>query len=345
MGGFGHCSNPWVTNFPTSIDPGRRRLVQAMLGSALLAGCGQQAGPPLRIGINEFPSYELLHLASEKGFFREQGVEVQVVEFSSLADTIVALRNRQIDGAATTLVDFLVAHERDGVDTRVVHVLDYSVGADVILGRPGTNGISGLRGRRIAAENDSLGLFVLGRALQLSGMLLGDVKLVGMDQASGEQAFVAGQVDAFVTYPPISTRLKARNDVSELWNSRAIPGEILDIIAVSEPMLRTRGKDVARMLPGIGRAHAYLMESPADAIAIMAKRERIAPEVFARALREEMKLIAPMEQRGYLQPGAVVHRQLELAADFLLGAGVLKRRPDIAGLYLEPARIGADHGG
>lgn len=319
--------------------------MQGMLGSALLAGCSQLKSAPLRLGINEFPSYELLHLASEKGFFREQGVEVQVVEFTSLADTIVALRNHQIDGAATTLVDFLVAHERDGVDTRVVHVLDYSVGADVVLGRPGIDGMPGLRGRRVAAENDSLGLFVLGRALQLSGMVLGDVKLVGMDQASAEQAFMSGSIDALVTYPPISARLKAAGHVTELWNSRAIPGEILDIVAVSEPLLRARGKDVARMLRGIERAHAYLGENPTDAVAIMARRERMAPEEFARALRDDMKLILPQEQARYLNSGAIVHRQLELAADFLLRAGILKRRPDIASLYLNPAQLGTHHAG
>ena len=78
----------------------------ALLALSLGSCSTERAHPtPLRIGINAWPGYEFLYLAQEKGFFREAGVEVQLIEFNSLSDVRRSFERNQIDGFAGTMVE------------------------------------------------------------------------------------------------------------------------------------------------------------------------------------------------------------------------------------------------
>jgi ABC-type nitrate/sulfonate/bicarbonate transport system substrate-binding protein len=66
-----------------------------------LAGCGSNE-KPLRLGLNAWPGYEFLHLAEVRGFYKQRGVDVQLVEFGSLSDARLALERDQVDGLQAT---------------------------------------------------------------------------------------------------------------------------------------------------------------------------------------------------------------------------------------------------
>ena len=77
-------------------------VVSILLCAAWLAGCGRHEGP-IRIGINAWPGNEFLFLAQEKGFFAAQGVDVRLIEYSSLGDVRRAFDRGQIDGMTGTI--------------------------------------------------------------------------------------------------------------------------------------------------------------------------------------------------------------------------------------------------
>ena len=54
------------------------------LGIAAVTGCSPEPKAELRVGINAWPGYEFLYLAQEKGFYRDEGVAVRIIEFNSL---------------------------------------------------------------------------------------------------------------------------------------------------------------------------------------------------------------------------------------------------------------------
>ena len=198
---------------------------------ALLPGCGdRQTSRTIQIGINDFPAHELLYLAQEKGFFREEGVDVRIVEFSSLGDSAIAFRNKQLDGVATTLVELVTESADAPGSIKAIWALDYSRGADVILARENISTIAALRGRRVGLEASSVSLLLLGRSLQKAGLTLNDVKLVEMDPLRSESALETSKVDAIVSYSPYADRLLKRPGIRKIFDSSAIPTEILDKI-------------------------------------------------------------------------------------------------------------------
>ena len=91
---------------------------------------GERRERVLRVGVNPAPGYELIFLAEEKGFFREEGVEVRLVEFTCLADCRRAFERGQVDLIGGTVVRVPVGRESGRYSPRIVDVSDGAGGAD-----------------------------------------------------------------------------------------------------------------------------------------------------------------------------------------------------------------------
>jgi NitT/TauT family transport system substrate-binding protein len=229
---------------------------------------------PLRLGTNVWPGYEPFYLARRLGHFDER--DVRLVEYSSASHVIRAFRNGTIELAALTLDEVLLLKET-GMDVRVILVLDISDGADVILGRPDVSELSELRGRKIAVERTALGAYVLTRALQSIGMQVSDVNVVSSDTDEHERVFQEGQVDAVVTFEPIRSRLIANGAIT-LFDSSQIPGEIVDVLAVSAETLETEAVTIESLLHGWFLACRYLQTHPEDASQSISERMQLEPQ-------------------------------------------------------------------
>src|SRR6185436_415042 len=150
------------------------RLLVVLAGAALLAvvsGCTREPETALRIGTNVWIGSEPLYLARELGYL--DPATVQLVEYPSASEVLRAYRNQAIDGMVISL-DELFGVAVDGLQPRIVLVVDVSHGADVVVGRPGMKSMKDLKGKRVAVESGALGAFVLSRALALTGMNAGD---------------------------------------------------------------------------------------------------------------------------------------------------------------------------
>jgi NitT/TauT family transport system substrate-binding protein len=305
---------PTLRNFP---------LLLAVAALPFNFGCSPEK-PALRVGINVWPGFEFLYLAQEKGFYREEGLEVRLVEFNSLSDARRAYERGQINVLTSTVIEVLQARDNSSRSPQIVQVVDYSNGADVILARPGlTNGAS-LRGARIGLELASLGVYVLARGLERSGLSLADVKMVPVNQLSMEDGYRKGELDAVVTYPPVSTKLLRDAKATTVFSSAEIPGEVIDVIAVEAEVNTQRPGEVAKLLRAYHRAIAFTQQNPADAYRIMAAREGLTPEEFRAALTGGIRLLSESDQAAYLRPGGKLAAVIDHSDRILRQSGQIK---------------------
>ena len=308
----------------------------ALCALVMLSACTDwESKRPIQIGINDFPSYELLYLAQEKGFYRDEGVAVRIVEFASLSDAAMALGNKQLDAIATTLVDLVIVNQHDPGSVKAGWVINYSNGADVILAGTQVRNIADLKGRRIGLETASIGLLVLGRALQLNSMEFKDVKLVNLDPLSGESALARGEIDALVTYAPYSERLAKKPGIRKIFDSRAIPGEVVDVLAFSAGLVAERASDIKGIIRADMRAQSFLREQPEQAIAIMSQREHIDAESFRKVLENDLHVLTGQEQAAYLQAGGRLEQYISRTTDFLQRTVQIENAPDARRLVFE----------
>ena len=163
-------------------------------------------------------------------------------------------------------------------------VIDVSHGADAVVGRAGLQTMRDLAGRSVAVEGGALGAFVLSRALALSGMQPGDVKVVHLESNEQPAAFQKGLIDAAVTFDPYRTQLM-RAGGRTLFDSTSIPGEIVDLIAVRKSVLAERATAVAALLTGWFGAIDFMHADPREAARRMGIRQQIDAEQFLEAQR------------------------------------------------------------
>lgn len=261
-------------------------MTRACLAAALalllaLGSCTREPEPALRIGTNVWIGSEPLYLARELGHLDPKAV--QLVEYPSASEVLRAFRNQAIDAMAISL-DELFGLAADGLQPRVILVIDVSHGADVVVGRAGMRNMRDLKGKRVAVESGALGAFVLSRALALNGMRSGDVEVVHLESNEQPGAFEKGQVDGAVTFDPYRAQM-LRAGAATLFDSTQIPGEIVDLVAVRAAVLDKQPNAVQTLLAGWFQAIDYLKREPADAARRMGIRQQTSGEQFQAALR------------------------------------------------------------
>ncbi|MBO9542613.1 ABC transporter substrate-binding protein [bacterium] len=248
---------------------------------ALIASCFQRPEPPLRVGVTPWPGNAPYFLARDLGYYGKSAI--RLVEYPSIPELFRAFQNHAIEAASMTSYEvILLAGKRQ--NPHVVLIQDFSHGADAILGQPGIARMRDLKGRRVGVEVDALGIYVLSRALELSGMSPQDVKLVPLPLYRHESAFLGRQVDAVVTFEPKRSRLLAAG-ARELFNSTQIPGEIADCLVVREPAFKAHPQALETLVGAWFQTGRFIWSQPQAAIRMMAPGQGQTPQQFSAALR------------------------------------------------------------
>lgn len=291
----------------------------AALLAVWLAGCTEPA-TPLRIGTNPWLGYEFLHLAEELGYFREEGVRVELVEFLSLGDSSRAFERGQIDGWGTTLVELLLAHEHSDHEAQAFLVTNTSTGGDMLLGRAGVASLQALKGKRVGVEPATVDMVLLHHALQSARLQLADVQIVPLPQNKLQNALARGDIDAAVAYGPTAVELLNKAGAVRLFDSTKIPDQIVDVLAADRRLLATRGDEFAALARAYFRARAYASAHPDDAHQRMARRQAVEVREF-RGLLQGLALTPPDAQAHYLGQDGRLVAALRTTAAALRDAG------------------------
>ena len=244
-----------------------------------MGGCAREPETALRIGTNVWIGSEPLYLARELGHL--DPAVVQLVEYPSASEVLRAYRNQAIDGMVISL-DELFGLAVDGLQPKIILVVDVSHGADVVVGRPGMKSMKDLKGKSVAVESGALGAFVLSRALTLNGMQASDVTVVHLESNEQPKAFEAGTVDGAVTFDPYRTQF-LQAGATTLFDSTQIPGEIVDLVAVRASVVNKQPRAVQALLTGWFNATDYMKRDPKDAARRMGIRQQRTGEQFLEA--------------------------------------------------------------
>lgn len=309
-----------------------RRQFSLGLGSILLspwlASC---RCPPLRIGTSLWAGYELMSLAGREGWIPPGAVSFR--EFSSASEALSALRQGTVDGASLTLDEMLRARA-EGIPLTAVLVFDTSAGADVVMAAPSISRLQDLVGKRLAAEQTALGAFMLHMALAEAGLDKTQVTLLNLEVDKHVAAWRAGRFEAVVTFEPVASQLEWAG-MHRVFDSRKVPGSIIDVLAVRPSVLRTHRGALRALVAGHFKARAHFKANRIDAAYRMAGHLRLSAEEVLKGFRGvELPDIA--ENHAFLdgpQPGLAASAQR--ISQVLVAAGILARPADLLDLASE----------
>lgn len=220
------------------------KIIFTLFAPLLLSSC--QPDKPLKIGVNNWIGYDPIPFGMEKGFIPKE--PFHIVEFASTSDVMSALRQGTIDVAGLTL-DEAIIFSHDGYDFSIILVMDISHGADTIIAKPEIKSFSDLKGKKIAVENTALGSFLISRALEIKKMKLEEIEVVHSQLNDHISRFNQPDIAAVVTFEPTKSKLLSLSG-HEIFNSKEMKGEIIDIIVVKTELLKSRREDLRKLASG-----------------------------------------------------------------------------------------------
>ena len=256
-----------------------------LIALIMLTACSDAFVPPkVRIAINPWPGYEFLYLAAQKQYFADVGLDIELVEMSSLSDVQRLYIQGRVDGMASTMIEAVQAAGITQVPLSLVLIPDYSDGGDVIVAKTELKSLADLKGKRIAGEIGSLSMFVLVRALERIDLTLNDVDFTHVEQLDMLEKIKNGTIDAAVTYPPYSTEILRGHTFKELFSTSELPLEVIDIVSVRSESIESDPEWVTKFHQAWQMALDYAESNRAEAYKIMADREGITVQEFSEAL-------------------------------------------------------------
>jgi len=227
-------------------------------------------GAPLRIGIVTWLGYGPLYVANEKGFLKENNVEILLEKIEGDVERRAAIASGNLDGIALTLDAMIVLRSHD-IPLQTVMAIDASNGGDGIVAVDGIRTVEDLKGKEIAFPSGLPSHFFLYSVLKENGMRMSDIKPVMMDADQAGAAFASGKIDAAVTWEPWLSRAKEIGRGHVLADSRTHPGDIEDVLFFREDVVSKRSKEIEGLIRAWYKAVDFVASNPEEAKAIMGK--------------------------------------------------------------------------
>lgn len=151
-------------------------IVLAVLSMAVVAGCGisKEAGSnkqnlqPITIGLMPDTDSVPFIIAQEKGYFKEEGLEVNLQQYKSAMDRDSALQSGNLDGAVSDILAVAFA-KSGGFDVKVTSFTDGSY--KLIASKDsGIQDVKGLAGKDVSVSRNTIIEYVTDQILAKENM-------------------------------------------------------------------------------------------------------------------------------------------------------------------------------
>ena len=164
-------------------------------------------------------------------------IKIEVVQMNDYIESIIQYTAGAFDACGMTNMDALTIPGASGVDTTGLILGDYSNGNDSILLKNGKK-FADIKGQNVNLVELSVSHYLLARALDIHGMSERDIKVINTSDVDAVSSFSTPNVTAAAIWnPQLSMILKQNPEATEVFSSKEIPGEIIDMMAVNTDVL------------------------------------------------------------------------------------------------------------
>jgi aliphatic sulfonates family ABC transporter substrate-binding protein len=256
-------------------------LLLAALATWCPAGSAAAEDAKVRLFSGTDEHWVPFQVAKTKGYFSDEGLDVEVTVFTTGATAVEAFRAGRGDFvSAGDLPSAAMWQTGD-----VVGIAPLSSDTDIfsIIGRKDINSPADLRGRKVATRMGSSGEFLLDRYLASGGLSPSDLKVVDLAPPDMVVALVHGDIDAFAWLAPFTTRAIAiAPDLKLITSAKGLANNRI-ILSVTRSFAEQHPDVVRKVLRATRRAVDFVRANPQEAT-----------EIWAQAVQGDAKQSAPV---------------------------------------------------
>lgn len=218
-------------------------------------------------------------VAKEKGYFKAQGLDVEILQFKSGPLVHQALSAGELDMAYIGSPPVYHWYSR-GLKSRIIAKVNYGQAAVISRKDSGVNKISDIRGKRLAGVRKGSGMdvllrgYVLGEAAKVKPDV--DVEIKSMPPANMDAAVENKVVDAAFIWEPFTSKSLIRGNTQVIFDmNKAVPKYPWYIIMALPDTLKKKRGAVVKVLKAHKQAVDYLNSKPTAGNGIIAKAFRL----------------------------------------------------------------------
>lgn len=314
-------------------------LIAMLMAATAAAQTAQKPlAPPvaLRTGAVGALSDAGIYIALDKGFFRDEGLDVELVNFGVGPQIIPSLATDQVQVSGLSVSPSMFNALRIGAGLRLVSdkgQVSKGFGWAALTLRSDLTGaihdFKDLKGRKIGLPSKNVSLFTqLGKGLEEGGLSLADVDLVEIGFPEMMAALSNKAIDAAMLIEPFVTLVAANNvavrwkGVEEFYPFKAQNG----VVIYAEKFMKEQPEAARRWMVAYlrgARAYTDALSGGADGAAvngILAKYTAV----------KNPALYAKMQPIDFDPNGRLELRSLELDQDWFLKLGLQLQRADLS---------------
>lgn len=318
----------------------RRLFILACVLGFALPALAQQPAPPaapmqrMTLLLDWFinPDHGPIFVALENGYFRDAGLEMEIIAPSDPADPPRLVAAGRADLGISYQPQVTIAAANGIPLTRIATLIATPLNTVIALESGPVRTLADLRGRRVGYSAGGFESAILGAMLERAGVRLNEVTLINVNFALS-QALLAGQVDAVVggyrNFELNQLAIEGRPGRAFYPELEGVP--VYDELVVVARRDRARDPAMRRFVDAIERGALFLVNNPDAAwnLFIRGPRANLNDELNRRAWRDT----AP---RFTATPAAFDRLRYERFAEFLRARGLITAAPRIEDYVIEP---------
>jgi NitT/TauT family transport system substrate-binding protein len=306
------------------------KIVPVILILNILTGCSvlqpveAPDNEPIRMGYTEWWGDYTLVVGKEKGFFQQQGVQVEPIFHEVYSEYIIDLASGQMDGAFLAMGDVININHVSPM--KVVGVTDDG-GADSIVVSPDIESIADLQGKKVGVRIGTQYELMVTEMLRSAGMDSSDVTIVEVDPEEVLTALSSDRVQAVYTWEPFLSEAVADG------NKVIFPNEKMrlfpDVIVFRRSVVEQRPDDIKAFLRAWFLTVEYRMQHEGETRDIAAKYLELRPEEIQPD--NNLKILTLSDNKAIfdIQDKNSIYTVTNITSDYLISIGAVTQQVDL----------------
>jgi NitT/TauT family transport system substrate-binding protein len=309
-------------------------LVALLVASALIAGCARSPTPEktvVKVGYIPIVDLAGLYLAIDRGYFAQEGIQVELTAMAGGATILPAVAAGSLDIGFSNVLSVILARSQGFDFVIVAHVENEDTESRthmvIVKGDSPIQTPKDLAGKRVAVNTfNNIEHLMTQKWLEGKGVDPASVAFTELAFPDMPPALVQGQVDAIVTSEPYGTiALSQGGRVLGYEYAETVPDSAVASFVTTERWAKAHPELLRRFVRAYRRGAAEAAADPALQRQVIPRFSRVQPD-----LAQQIRLVT--------LKSTLDQAQLQWWADEALARGLLKQPLDTRSLIYETAR-------
>jgi NitT/TauT family transport system substrate-binding protein len=309
----------------------------AALALSLIAvgATSAQAQDKVRVGVFPVSSTLPLFVAIERGFFKENNIEVEMTRLIGGPPNVAAMIGNQIDASAVlvTIEGMNANLKKPGVAMYISlnsQNAKYQMEQFVVRKGLEIKSLADLKGKKIMSAPGPANVLMARAALAAAGLKEGDYQLDQLDMGQHINAMTAGTFDAGYTLEPNATVMR-KNGVATTFEAGVIAKYVLGDpnanawvggCALTTDFIKSKPDVAKRFTAAWGKAVKFINDNPTEARQYLIKNTFTPDDVAATVPLVRFEMVSD------LKPSDIADFQRFM--DFSTKTGILPEKVDVS---------------